>query len=96
MSNGVFQNVIVQLKEISGYVFGVMDQDSCVISCTDVSLLGERWPEAMMKVNAYPEGTVTHDQKTFKAVITVWLSTLCSAPVTMPLPGTTARWPTSP
>ena len=70
MSNGVFQNVIVQLKEISGYVFGVMDLDSCVISCTDVSLLGERWPEAMMKVNAYPEGTVTHDQKTFKAVIT--------------------------
>ena len=50
MSNSVFQSVIVQLKEISDRIFGVMDTEGCVVSCTDMSLLGERWPEAALKV----------------------------------------------
>ena len=43
MSNSIFQNVIVQLRDVANRSFGVMDTDGCVISCTDVSLLGERW-----------------------------------------------------
>ena len=45
MSNGVFQSVILQLKEISDRFFGVIDGDGAVISCTDVSYLGERWSD---------------------------------------------------
>jgi len=69
MSNSVFQNVILQLKEVSDRVFGVMDADGCVISCTDTSLLGERWQEAVLKA-ANAEGELTtFAQKTFKAIL---------------------------
>ena len=50
MSNSGFQSVIVQLKDVSDRVFGVIDSDGSVVSCTDVSLLGERWVEAALKV----------------------------------------------
>ena len=69
MSNSVFQSVIVQLKDVSDRVFGVIDSDGCVVSCTDMSLLGERWTDAALKVGNSSEGMVTFGQKTFKAII---------------------------
>ncbi len=68
MSNSVFQNVIVQLKDIPNRVFGVVDTDGCVISCTDTSLLGERWPDAVLRAANAPEQTATFAQKTFRPV----------------------------
>ena len=50
MSNSVFQSVIVQLRDVSDRVFGVIDTEGCVISCTDMSVLGERWTDAALKV----------------------------------------------
>ena len=69
MSNSVFQSVIVQLKEIPDRVFGVIDTDGCVISCTDFSLLGERWPDAALKAANSADHMVTFGQKTFRSVI---------------------------
>jgi len=69
MSNSVFQSVIVQLKEISDRTFGVIDTEGCVVSCTDVSLLGERWPDAALKVGNASENVVTLAQKCFKAIV---------------------------
>ena len=69
MSNSVFQSVIIQLKEISDRTFGVMDTEGCVVSCTDVSLLGERWSDAALKVGSSSENVVTFGQKSFKAII---------------------------
>ena len=69
MSNSVFQNVIVQLKEVPDRVFGVIDTEGCVVSCTDVSLLGERWPDAALKVAGSGEAAVTFGQKTFRAIL---------------------------
>lgn len=69
MSNSVFQSVIVQLKEVSDRVFGVIDTEGSVISCTDVTLLGERWSDAALKVAGAGENTVTFNQKTFKAIL---------------------------
>ncbi len=69
MSNSVFQGVMGQLKEIPGRVFGVVDTDGCVISSTDVSLMGERWPDAALKVANSTDAAVTFGQKTFKAII---------------------------
>ena len=69
MSNSVFQSVIVQLKEISDRTFGVIDTEGCVVSCTDVSLLGERWTDAALKVGNASEGIVTFGQKCFKAIV---------------------------
>ena len=69
MSNSVFQSVIIQLKEISDRSFGVIDTDGCVVSSTDVSLLGERWPDAALKVGNSSEELVAFGQKTFKAIV---------------------------
>ena len=69
MSNSVFQSVILQLKEIPDRIFGVMDSDGCVISCTDVSYIGERWTDAALKVAGAPDGVVTFNQKTFKPIV---------------------------
>ena len=69
MSNSVFQSVIVQLKDVSDRVFGVIDTDGCVVSCTDVSLLGERWNDAAVKLGNASDHLVTYSQKTFKAIV---------------------------
>ena len=69
MSNSVFQSVIVQLKEISDRSFGVIDTDGYVVSCTDASLLGERWADAALKVTGSSEQLVTFGQKTFRAIM---------------------------
>ncbi len=69
MSNSVFQSVIVQLRDISDRVFGVIDTEGCVISCTDVSMLGERWADAALKVGNASDGIVTFAQKSFKAIM---------------------------
>ena len=69
MSNSVFQSVIVQLKNAVDRTIGVIDTDGCVISCTDVALLGERWPDAALRVAGAPDTTVTFGQKTFRAIV---------------------------
>ena len=69
MSNSVFQGVILQLKEISDRVYGVMDMDGFVISCTDGSLLGERWTDAALKVSGSGDSVVTFGQRSFKAIL---------------------------
>ena len=69
MSNSVFQSVIVQLKDISDRTFGVIDTEGCVVSCTDISLLGERWVDAALKVGNSAESVITFAQKSFKAIM---------------------------
>ena len=69
MSNSVFQIVIVQLRDVSDRVFGVIDTEGCVISCTDMSMLGERWTDAALKVGNASESIVTFAQKSFKAIM---------------------------
>ncbi len=69
MSNSVFQSVIVQLKDISDRTFGVIDTEGCVVSCTDVSLLGERWPDAALRIGGGVDGITVFAQKCFKAIV---------------------------
>ena len=68
MSNNVFQSVMLQLKETTDRVFGIIDTDGYVVSSTDVSFMGERWPEAVLKVSGVQDQTVTFGQKTFKSM----------------------------
>ena len=69
MSNSVFQSVIQQLKDVPDRVFGVIDSDGCVVSSTELSLLGERWPDAVLKITGSNDQTVTFGQKTFRAIL---------------------------
>ncbi len=69
MSNSVFQSVILKLKETADRTFGVIDVDGSVISCTDSSVLGERWADAASRVAANHETVVTVNQKTFRCIL---------------------------
>ena len=69
MSNSVFQSVIIQLKDIPDHTFGVIDTEGSVVSCTDSSLLGERWSDAALKVGNAGDSIVTFGQKCFKAIV---------------------------
>ena len=68
MSNSVFHSVMLQLKDISDRTFGVIDSEGCVISCTDIANIGERWPEAALKASTASDGMATFCQKTFRAI----------------------------
>ena len=68
MSNSVFQNVIIQLKEATDRVIGVIDSEGSVVSCTDVALLGERFTDAALKVACSGEASVTFGQRTFRGM----------------------------
>ena len=69
MSNSVFQGVILQLKDAVDRTFGVIDTEGSVISCTDVTLLGERWPDAALRVSGAADTTVSFAQKTFRGIL---------------------------
>ncbi len=69
MSNSVFQSVILQLKGVVDRAIGVIDTEGSVIASTDISLLGERWPDAALRVAGATEPTVTFGQKTFRAIV---------------------------
>ena len=68
MSNSVFQGVILQLKEVCGRVFGVIDNEGFVVSCTETDLLGERWQEMVQRVADAGEETETFAGKTLRAI----------------------------
>ena len=69
MSNSVFQSVMIQLREISDRTFGVIDTEGTVVSCTDMSQLGEHWADAALKVGNSSDNLVVFGQKTFKAIV---------------------------
>ena len=68
MSNSVFQGVMQQLKEASDRVFGVVDNEGCVISCTESELLGERWQEEVLGLADSGEQAVAIGSRTFRAI----------------------------
>jgi len=69
MSNNVFRGVVQQFKEVSDRMFGVIDSDGRVISCTETSMVGERWPEVVLKISGSSEQVVTFGQKTFRGIM---------------------------
>ena len=68
MSGRIFQNVVLQIKETTDKVIGVLDGEGTVISCSDLGLIGNKWPE-YVDVIAHAEGRcVSYQGKTFKAL----------------------------
>ena len=65
MSNSIFQSVIAQLRDATDRILGVIDSEGNVVSCTDPSLLGERWSDAALKVGSLSEYFTVFDGKAF-------------------------------
>ena len=69
MSSRMFQSVIVQLKEATDRVIGVIDSDGNVVSCSDTGLIGEKWPEAVLRLNNSPDSVVVVEKRTMKPLV---------------------------
>ena len=68
MSGRIFQNVVLQIKETTDKVVGVLDGEGTVISCSDLGLIGNKWPEYVDPI-AHAEGRCfSYQGKSFKAL----------------------------
>ena len=43
MSGRIFQNVVLQFKETTDRVIGVMDAEGSVIACSELTGIGKKW-----------------------------------------------------
>ena len=75
MSGRIFQNVVLQIKEATDRVLGVIDAEGNVISCSDLGLIGAKWPEYVGDINRAEGAVVCVDGKSFRALGV--LTTLC-------------------
>ena len=44
MSGRIFQNVVLQFKETTDRVIGVIDNEGTVIACSELTGIGKKWP----------------------------------------------------
>ena len=68
MSNRIFQNVVLQMKESMDRTVGVIDAEGTVVVCTDPALMGAQWPQVVAPISDAQNGLVTWEGKTFKAL----------------------------
>jgi len=66
MSSRLFQSVIVQMKDATDRMIGVIDSDGHVVSCSDTAVIGEKWPGAVIRLNGAPDAIAVVEKKTFK------------------------------
>ena len=71
MSSRMFQSVIMQMKEASNRLIGVIDGEGNVIAASEPSGLGDRWEDAAHRLNSANEMVTVTGGKTFKA-LTNW------------------------
>lgn len=69
MSSRIFQSVILQLKEATDRYIGVMDADGNVISCSNTAYIGEKWQDAVLRINGSGETITVHDKRTFQPLL---------------------------
>lgn len=68
MSGRMFQNVVLQIKDATDRVVGVIDAEGTVISCSDLGLIGIKWPEYVDYVNRSDGAMTAMDGRTFRAL----------------------------
>lgn len=69
MSNSVFQSVMVQLKDVTDREFGVIDAEGFVVSSTDLTLQGERWPDAVGRIADSADGCLFYRERYFRSLV---------------------------
>ena len=69
MSNSVFQSVMAQLKDVTDREFGVIDAEGFVVSSTDLTLQGERWPDAVGRMIDSTDGTLFYRERYFRSLV---------------------------
>ena len=67
MSNRLFQTVVYQMKDVIGRTIGVIDENGIVISCSDISKVGES-RQRIREELAYAQDAVAFEGYTYKSV----------------------------
>ena len=67
MSNRVFQSIIHQMEETIGRTVGVLDENSVIISCSDLSMIGEQ-KDGIINELSYGSETPVIDGYSYKIV----------------------------
>ena len=50
MSSRVFQSIVLQMKECTDRVIGVIDDQGTVVSCNQLTWIGEKWEGAALSL----------------------------------------------
>ena len=66
MSSRMFQSIILQMKEATERVVGVLDSSGAVVACTDLGLMGERRESAPPKIMSTDGGVTRHEGYVYK------------------------------
>ena len=66
MSSRVFQSIVLQMKDCADRYVGVIDADGTVVACNELTLIGERWPMAVVAINDNDGNVIVCDGRTFK------------------------------
>ena len=70
MSGRIFLNIVLQFKETTDTVIGVIDSEGTVIACTDLTEIGQKWPQLVPQINQAGESCIALEGKTFKPLST--------------------------
>ena len=68
MSGRIFQNVVLQLKEPTDRVIGVMAAEGSVIACSELTGIGKKWTKYVEAIELADGNCVAIEGKTFKAL----------------------------
>ncbi len=68
MSSRIFQSVILQMKDCTKLPLGVVDAEGTVVACTELSLVGQRWPQAAEAINRHEGTYAVSDGKLFRTL----------------------------
>ncbi|MGM9566195.1 PucR family transcriptional regulator [Evtepia sp.] len=66
MSSRVFQSIVLQMKECTDRVIGVVDDQGTVVSCNQLTWIGEKWEGAASALNVNESAVIIYGDKTFK------------------------------
>ncbi len=66
MSTRVFQGIVLQMKECTDRVIGVVDDQGTVVSCNQLTWIGEKWEGAASAMTSNDGPAVIYGDKTFK------------------------------
>ena len=66
MSSRSFQNIIMQMRDATDLTIGVIDHEGTVVASSELSQIGEKWPDAANRIRTSSEAVVVYDGKTFR------------------------------
>ena len=66
MPSRMFQGVVLQMKDSVSRMVGVVDAEGTVVACSELTCIGERWPEVAGAVHAAESGPAHFEGKTFR------------------------------